>query len=145
MGWLDRIRRAVRIFRHGRPPEDLSLAGEWVGTYCYSDAAAPVPFVVRLRDVGGRLSGTSEEANTFADPSASHLQAALSGCRDGWDVNITKTYDGAGGADHSLEYNGQISVSGRRIKGRWTVPIEEAGMDWSGGFSMTRRDVANER
>ncbi|MFY0637152.1 hypothetical protein [Maricaulis maris] len=145
MGWRDRIRRAVRIFRHGRPPEGLSLAGEWVGTYSYSDAAAPVPFVVRLGDVGGRLSGTSEEANTFADPSASHLHAALSGRREGWDASFTKTYDGAGGADHSLDYTGQISVCGRRIRGRWRLPVEQAGMDWSGGFSMTRRDVANER
>lgn len=109
------------------------LAGQWTGGYISSDGADVNTFDVKLKQSGPALTGTITEVNTFGDRTrALFLTSTLVGNLRGRNVSFTKTYDGAGGASHSVEYNGELDASGRRIRGEYNA--EGVG----GVFEMVR-------
>lgn len=110
---------------------NTSLSGHWSGAYAYSSGAGRVPFVAHFEEAEGRLTGSTIEPNTFADPSLEELTASIHGERHGAVVEFVKQYDlPAGGHDHPIFYAGVLDASGDRIEGRWRFP--ELGPGWGG-------------
>ncbi len=67
------------------------------------------------------------------------LYAMISGERRGSDVTFSKTYDGTGGWDHAIDYDGTINGDATEIDGVWTIPGQ-----WAGRFLMVRIGNATE-
>jgi hypothetical protein len=107
-----------------------------MGRYAYAQGAA-VPFLARIEDAEGALSGSIIEPNTMGLSSDS-LEAILSGSRHGNAVDFTKAYDGASDAAHAVDYVGQLSGDGNRITGVWSLA------DADGTFEMHREAVWEE-
>ncbi|HEY0013760.1 MAG TPA: hypothetical protein VGB79_13015 [Allosphingosinicella sp.] len=112
-----------------------NLSGLWLGSFSYPGGAGPTtPFMAKLVDQGGSLSGETVEPNTMG-LSSETLEAFLVGTREGASVDFTKTYDGAADAAHSIDYVGQVSDDGNKIAGVWSMD----GLD--GSFEMYREAV----
>jgi hypothetical protein len=113
----------------------LTVDGMWHGEYWGGLNARPVNFSLSVRLYGSDCRGRTEEPNTFGHRSAPKLYANIV-CRLGGGgrrrLVFTKTYDGTGGQSHSVEYEGEISLDGRRIMGTWRIGT------LSGPFSLTR-------
>jgi hypothetical protein len=122
-----------------RPVTDrIDLSGLWLGSFSYPAGQGPTtPFMARLVDAGGALSGETVEPNTIG-LSAETLDAFIVGRRDGASVDFTKTYDGAADAAHSIDYVGQLSEGGNRIAGVWSME------EMDGTFEMYREAVWEE-
>lgn len=109
------------------------LTGSWDGTFSYPDVpeAGPVtPFLAKLVDRGGALSGTIIEPHEYRDGTA-HSQ--IVGQRIGRSVHFAKDYHDAGW--HYAEtvlYYGRLSEDGDTITGEWQIE------HWRGPFEMTR-------
>ena len=110
-----------------------SLTGVWNGQFSYSDALQPGEFTATLLDFGGVLSGAIHEPDQWARAEGGLLYAEVSGRRVGSTVEFAKTYDGAGGWTHTVNYSGELSADGLEIEGGWDIPGE-----WSGRFLMIR-------
>lgn len=95
------------------------LSGTWQGLYSLPNAYDPVPFVAVLIDAGGTFSGTTHERWSFEDIPGGYLYATLSGQCDGSTVTFSKTYDGTGGWNHTIDYEGTINEDGTEITGQW--------------------------
>jgi hypothetical protein len=104
-----------------------SLTGVWNGLYSYPALLAPVPFVATLIDAGASLSGTTHETCEVDPGDIRTLYAMLSGSRAGQSVIFSKEYDGGGGWQHTVFYDGALSSDGTEIEGRWHVPGAMAG------------------
>ena len=116
----------------------INLSGLWMGSYSYPGGWGPTtPFLARLEDHDGRLSGTIMEPNMIG-PSSDTLEAVLSGSRDGQSVDFTKLYDGASDAAHAVDYVGRLSGDGNSIAGMWSLH------DLDGTFEMHREAVWEE-
>jgi hypothetical protein len=110
-----------------------ALTGDWAGGYVSSDGADVNTFTVKMRQMGGSVSGTIYEVNTFGDTSrALFLTSTFTGAVTGRQVRFTKTYDGSGGQSHAVVYTGTLEPNGRRIRG--TFAAGAAG----GTFEMVR-------
>jgi hypothetical protein len=115
----------------GAQNANAALSGQWQGSYGYADSRPPVSFIMEATFADGGLSGTISEPNTFGTAGVSFLHAYVQGSIDGDIIQFTKTYDGTGGQTHSVQYNGVIDRSNRRITGTWRI-------QGSGGqFTMT--------
>jgi hypothetical protein len=108
-----------------------------MGSYSYPWGEASVPFLARIEDRDGALSGTIIEPNTMGTSSDS-LEAILSGSRHGSAVDFTKAYDGASDAAHAVDYVGRLSGDGNSISGVWSL------QDLDGTFEMYREAVWEE-
>ena len=104
------------------------LSGRWSGFYSYPVALPPVPFEAELRDLAGRLTGTTTEVSEGRS-----LNAVLDGHRSGRSVRFAKMYDAADEEYDTVEYVGELSDSDNEIGGRWRI----SGA-WSGSFLMVR-------
>ena len=122
----------------GFGPPDIS--GLWMGHYDYPSPqmGSPTPFLARIDDFDGALSGTIIEPNTIG-PSSDSLEAILSGSRTGNSVDFTKVYDGASDAAHAVDYVGRLSGDGNTITGVWSLA------EFDGSFEMHREAVWEER
>lgn len=111
----------------------LDLTGVWEGTYFYPNCIGPTtPFVAKLADENGRLSGTTMEPNIAGFPGeADKLQAVILGLRHGRSVDFVKTYDGQT-IDDNVDYVGQLSDDGSAVTGVWS------NCDMDGTFEMYR-------
>ena len=97
------------------------LSGLWLGHFAYPGGQGPVtPFVARIEEAEGLLTGTTIEPNTIA-PGGAELEALLHGSRKGRAVDFVKTYDGAAEAAHAVDYVGQVSADGATITGVWSM------------------------
>ncbi len=114
----------------------LNLSGLWMGSYAYPGGGA-VPFLARIEDVDGALSGSIIEPNTMG-LSTDSLEAILSGSRHGSAVDFTKIYDGASDAAHAVDYVGRLSGDGNSVTGVWSLA------DADGAFEMFREAVWEE-
>ncbi len=114
----------------------LDISGLWLGHYSYPGGEA-VPFLARIDDRAGALSGTIVEPNTMGLSSDS-LESVLSGRRHGHAVDFTKVYDGASDAAHAVDYVGRLSGDGTTISGVWSLA------DADGSFAMHRQAVREE-
>lgn len=109
------------------------LAGDWQGGYISSDGSDVNTFDVKLSQAGRSISGTIHEVNAFGDASrALFLTSTFAGTVDGRAVRFTKTYDGSGGASHSVSYSGTLEPNNRRIRGTY----DASGA--TGTFEMVR-------
>jgi hypothetical protein len=110
----------------------LDMTGLWEGTYAYPAYRGPTtPFVARIEEVDGALTGTIMEPNTMGW-SSEELEAVLNGARNGRSVDFTKAYDGSSDAAHAVDYVGQLSDDGNLVTGVWSL----AELD--GPFEMRR-------
>lgn len=117
---------------------DPNLSGLWLGSFSYPGGEGPTtPFMAKIVDAGGSLSGETVEPNTVSFTSGT-LEAVIAGTRDGAAVDFTKTYDGASDCAHSVDYVGRLSDDGNRVTGVWSM----AGLD--GTFEMYREAVWDE-
>jgi hypothetical protein len=115
-----------------------NLSGLWLGSFSYEAGRGPAtPFMARLSDAGGSLSGDTVEPNTVGFSTAT-LEAFIAGRRDGTSVDFTKTYDGASDCAHSVDYVGLLSGDGNKVSGVWSMD----GQD--GRFEMFREAVWEE-
>lgn len=112
------------------------LSGTWQGLYSYSDGRESVAFVAVVIDAAGSLGGTTHERCGAGEAPGGYLYATLRGRRAGSTVTFAKTYDGTGGWEHSVGYDGTINEDGTEITGQWRVD-GEWGM-WTGPFLMMR-------
>ena len=110
-----------------------SLTGVWHGLFTYPYEHEPGAFVATLMEFGSFLSGTTHEEGQFRDGRLGTLLAMIDGEREGTDVFFDKTYDGTGGWDHLVRYQGVLNADWTEIEGRWAVP----GV-WDGRFLMIR-------
>jgi hypothetical protein len=118
-----------------RMAERTNLSGLWLGSYSYPGGKGPTtPFMAKLLDAAGSLSGETVEPNTVGRSSET-LDAFIVGRRDGSSVDFTKTYDGASDAAHAIDYVGRLSGDGNEIKGVWSME------DLDGTFEMYREAV----
>jgi hypothetical protein len=109
-----------------------------MGRFAYPFGSGPAtPFLARIEDQDGSLSGTIIEPNTMGRSSDS-LEALLSGSRQGSAVDFTKLYDGASDAAHAVDYVGRLSGDGNTISGVWSLA------DADGTFEMHREAVWEE-
>jgi hypothetical protein len=115
----------------------LNMTGLWHGTFAYPAYQGPTtPFVARIQEEGGELTGTIMEPNTMGRASE-ELEAVLRGTRTEQAVDFIKTYDGASDAAHAVDYVGRISDDGNSVTGVWSLA------QWDGTFEMIR-DVSLE-
>jgi hypothetical protein len=112
------------------------LSGTWQGLYSYTDGRESVAFVAVVIDAAGSLGGTTHERCGAGEAPGGYLYATLSGRRAGSAVTLVKTYDGTGGWEHSVSYDGTINEDGTEITGQWRVHDEWAAS--SGPFLMMR-------
>jgi hypothetical protein len=121
------------------PRKSLNIGGLWMGSFSYPSNHGPTtPFLARIEDESGALSGTIIEPNTMGRSSDS-LEAILSGSRHGEQVDFTKAYDGASDAAHAVDYVGRLSGDGNTISGVWSLA------DLDGTFEMYREAVWEEK
>ena len=106
----------------------IDLSGRWSGFYSYPVALPPVAFEAELREVAGRLTGTTSESEDGRP-----LNAVLDGHRSGRSVRFAKMYEAADEGYDTVEYVGELSEDGNEISGRWRI----SGI-WSGTFLMVR-------
>lgn len=116
------------------------LTGVWKGRYFYGPKSKleSVPFEIRMRQSGEKITGLVIEPNTFGDSSAKELRASLQGNLDkNGELNFIKTYDGSGGASHSVRYKGKLEESS--VKGTWHIGKSE------GRFEMQLTETKKNR
>jgi hypothetical protein len=107
-----------------------NLSGVWTGTYS-GGGNRTTPFEVLINANGASFTGRMTETNTFQNATSAKLYAQISGeVSASGAVRFTKTYDGTGGATHSVQYRGQMA--GDMISGAWTLE------NLSGQFLMRR-------
>jgi hypothetical protein len=112
---------------------DNNLTGVWHGLYTYPGQQQPVYFVATLIDSGGHISGMTHESEIGEFGAPLTLYAAISGARQGNSVSFIKAYDGSGGWDHSVAYEGVLNGECTEIDGRWSI-----GSKATGKFLMIR-------
>jgi hypothetical protein len=118
------------------PPRNIS--GLWMGSFSYPSELGPTtPFLARIVDEDGRLSGDIVEPNTVGATSE-QLQSFLSGTRQGASIDFVKAYDGSSDAAHAVDYVGRMSGDGMSITGVWSLA------DLDGPFEMFREAVWEE-
>ena len=110
----------------------LNMTGLWEGTFSYPAFQGPTtPFVARIEESGGTLSGSMMEPNTMGW-SSEELEAMVVGTRQGKSVDFTKSYDGSSDAAHAVDYVGLMSDDGNSVTGVWSLE------DLDGTFEMRR-------
>jgi hypothetical protein len=115
---------------------DSGLDGLWTGEYYYRADRDPVPFSMVIGSIDEHFTGRLMEPNTFGDPSFILLQAEIHGTCQGRVISFTKSYDGAGGAAHGVEYSG-VFTSAERMEaiGTWAIGAQN-------GLFRIKRPVA---
>ncbi|MEI8146876.1 MAG: hypothetical protein WCH83_15585 [Alphaproteobacteria bacterium] len=124
---------------------EKSLTGLWHGVYSYPRETHPVYFTATLIQSGTHLSGSSHEAEQALDGAPLTLYAMLDGTRAGTDVRFTKTYDGSGGWDHAVAYEGRLDDTATEIDGEWVIRPQGEKPGLSGRFLMIRSAGASEK
>jgi hypothetical protein len=102
--------------------QSSGIASHWTGEYQYpNQSQGPVEFTMTLQLNGQSITGRTTEPATFGNGSSPFLYATISGTVVGRTISFTKTYDGTGGVNHSVQYRGTISRDGSFIVGRWNI------------------------
>jgi hypothetical protein len=120
------------------PMTGRDLGGAWSGLYFYPGYGEPISFAAILIDAGTYFSGSCHEYEAIVSPTRTLLHATVRGRRAGTAVSFTKTYDGSGGWNHSVNYEGTLNAAATEIEGRWNVD----GL--VGTFLMTRAGAVEE-
>lgn len=110
-----------------------NLTGVWQGLYSYPTARKAGHFTATLIETGSSLGGSTSEIWPSGPQAGNIVIAMLSGRLSGRSVTFTKTYEGPGKPNHSVEYEGTLTDDFLEIEGRWFVPG-----NWAGRFLMIR-------
>jgi hypothetical protein len=103
---------------------DLTGDSEWIGHYYYANGGSVEVHVSLHVDANGVVTGRTEEPATFGNGSSPKLFANIhDGSLRGDTISFTKTYDGTGGVNHSVNYSGRISGDGKAMSGDWATDI----------------------
>jgi hypothetical protein len=121
-------------------PTKNSLTGVWHGLYSYPRFIEPVYFVATIIQSGAMVSGTISEAAVGEMGAPLTIFASVSGTKSESSVVFTKHYDGTGGWEHAVLYDGMLNGDATEIEGTWDIPSE-----WSGRFLMIRSPGATEK
>jgi hypothetical protein len=121
----------------GQPKQ--TLTGVWHGLYSYPRHLEPVYFVATLIHGGTLFSGSIQEAEIGRAGAPLAYFAYVSGSKHENAVAFTKTYDGSGGRDHAVQYDGMVNGDATEIEGTWSIQN-----DWGGRFLMIRSPGATE-
>lgn len=115
------------------------LTGIWDGLYSYTRSGElESTFTAVLFQTGSHLSGAIHETMRRRRGNVA-ANAELEGSVEGKHVAFIKHYDGTGGQQHSVVYEGNLS--GDEIEGIWTIPSPPGN---TGRFLMIRgRKVEN--
>lgn len=108
-----------------------SLTGIWHGLYS-EPTGAQESFVAELTETLGVLIGKITETHKSGPVAGKTLRAHLVGERDHGKISFVKTYDGASGVSHSLNYEGELTECGCEIEGVWHID------GYAGTFMMIR-------
>jgi hypothetical protein len=120
-------------------PKD-SLTGVWHGLYSYAVYREPVYFVATLIDAGSFISGSTHESEIGEAGAPLTLFASIDGSKAGSLVSFIKNYDGSGGWDHSVAYEGALNGERTEIEGAWRIGVQATGK-----FLMIRARGATEQ
>jgi hypothetical protein len=120
-------------------PQD-SLTGVWHGLYSYEVYREPVYFVATVIDAGSFISGSTHESEIGETGAPLTLFASIEGSKAGTLVSFTKSYDGSGGWDHAVAYEGVLNVERTEVEGAWRIEAKA-----SGKFLMIRSHGATEQ
>ena len=115
------------------------LTGLWSGEFAYPHHAGPTtPFLARLEDHAGQLSGTIIEPNIWTG--AGTAEATIIGLRHGTSVDFTKSYGPPApeGYESPVDYVGTVTPDGNTVKGVWSL------LDMDGTFEMRREEETRE-
>ena len=118
----------------GAPSQNLT--GTWHGQYSYQGVQQGFGFVAAVLDIGGALGGEASDAGGDGEDPGGRPRADISGRRSGAHVAFTKTYDGAHGWTHKVEYDGVLSEDCNEIEGAWRIAPA-----MSGRFLMIRPET----
>ena len=102
-------------------PTSKTLTGVWTGMYTYPNSGEPIFFTASLLESGSLVTGTTHETCATIDSPKRTLYALVSGSRGEGYVVFTKEYDGTGGWDHSVEYDGVLNGEATEIEGHWNI------------------------
>ncbi|MFM9974790.1 MAG: hypothetical protein ACKVON_09515 [Beijerinckiaceae bacterium] len=116
-----------------------NLTGVWHGLYSYEAFREPVYFVATLIDGGSFINGSTHESEVGEAGAPLTLFAMIDGSRQATEVSFTKAYDGSGGWDHIVLYEGSLNGDATEIEGRWHI-----GGKASGKFLMIRNRGVSE-
>ena len=116
-----------------------NLTGVWHGLYSYERFREPVYFVATLIDNGSFVCGSTHESEVGERGAPLTLVASVEGRSADGEVAFVKTYDGSGGWDHSVAYDGRLNADGSEVEGRW-----EIGRRAAGRFLMIRNSGVSE-
>ena len=107
-------------------PKD-SLTGIWHGLYSYAAFREPVYFVATLIDSGSFFSGSTHEQEVGETGAPLTLLAGIDGRRSDRSISFTTAYDGSGGWDHTVAYEGRLNADGTEIEGLWHIGSQANG------------------
>jgi hypothetical protein len=124
--------------------QSQNLTGVWHGLYSYEAFKEPVYFVATLLDGGSFISGSTHESEVGESGAPLTLFAAIDGARQATEVSFTKVYDGSGGWDHAVLYEGSLNGDATEIEGRWHIGGQVSGQMVSGKFLMIRNRGVSE-
>lgn len=114
--------------------DDGALSGPWRGEYSDDgDDDPPRPFVASLKEGAGLVRGRIDEMATDTDKPGRPLEAIVNGRRAGQAVRLIKRYVSATRRYIPILYDGEVSETGDRIEGRWSMRTGR-----SGRFVMSR-------
>ncbi len=105
--------------------------GTWSGAYRDWSEGGLVPFEITIR-VGEPISdyaaitGTIVEPATFGNGESEWLRATVTGEVRRDTLAFVKTYDGTGGVEHSVNYQGTLDRDNGLILGRYTIGSGES-------------------
>ncbi len=119
---------------------ETDLTGVWDGLYSYTRGGElESTFTAVLFQTVSRLSGAIHETmrRRRGDIAAN---AEVDGAVEGTAVNFAKHYDGTGGVQHTVAYEGRLS--GDEIEGIWSIPSAPGN---TGRFLMIRGRKAENR
>ncbi len=117
-----------------------SLTGIWHGLYSYPSFLQPVYFVATLIQHGQGFSGSIHEAVEGAAGAPLTVFASVDGSLSAPTLNFKKAYDGTGGWEHIVNYEGDLNADFNEIEGVWSIPAS-----WSGRFLMIRGEGVTEQ
>lgn len=129
------VKTLVRLGELAATREATSgLTGTWSGRYEYPiKKRRGVDFSMKLIFSQGLITGSIIEPNTFGSKASRNLYAHFKGTVTGNQIRWVKKYDGTGGVDHIVIYEGKLDRAAQTVTGKWKIPG-----NWSGAFSLRR-------
>lgn len=104
------------------PSSASPMLGTWDGTYSYSDNKQLVAFKLTVTSTdGASFTGKIAEPATFGNGKTKYLFATINGEIHSGRLSFVKLYDGTGGINHYVNYQGLVNDASNGVQGNWTI------------------------